>query len=298
MTDTGAVFRAIKIGYPDKITAETLGLTISTLTLLKEEFEEIKKVHTQGIPWYDAANLLMKNKGEVWYAYHCLESSEDDLKAEIIAEKEGTARIETPETPVVPDENEDIEKAGTEKPEKTEKKKGPKKKEVKEIKKEKIDVALEEEAGKHSGMALMEDAGTIGKELAIKRQELGKFVIDSMDGPAREFGYADLKEFLGLIYNFYVENYGIIEQKNGQINQLSEANNQLITALDERTRKAFISKAIDAHVFETIRRGMTVKPENLLAYSQYLDSYLRPISTENLIKLQPGEILNGIKAAQ
>ena len=48
----------------------------------------------------------------------------------------------------------------------------------------------------------MEDAGTIGKELAIKRQELGKFVIDSMDGPAREFGYADLKEFLGLIYNF------------------------------------------------------------------------------------------------
>ena len=139
----------------------------------------------------------------------------------------------------------------------------------------------------------MEDAGNIGRELALKRQEIGKFVMETMDSPARDLGFTDHKAFLEAVYIYYIQNYGTSEQKDAQIQELTETNRLLITALDDRNRKAFISKAIDQHVFETMRRGLQVTPENLLAYSQFLDSYLKPVSTENLLKLQPGEILNG-----
>ncbi|MDD3813247.1 MAG: hypothetical protein PHZ02_01265 [Desulfocapsaceae bacterium] len=297
MTDTGAVFRAVTIGYPDKIIAETLGITTSTLTLLKKEFEEIKRIHAQGVPWYEAADQLMKDKGEVYYAYHCLESSKEDLEAEAVAEKDGTARLETPEVPKSQGEEEPPEKTG--KPGRPKAAKMPKRKDVKEVKKDKIDEALHEEAEKGSGRALMEDAGNAGTEIALARQEIGMYVIDTMDMAAREFGYEkDLKAFLGAIYQFFIENHDTIEQKDEQIRQLNESINRLIEALDDRNRKAFISKVIDAHVFETMRRDMPIKPENLLAYSQYLESFLKPISTENLLKLQPGETLNGTKATQ
>lgn len=293
MTDTGAVIRAIQLGFPDKIIANTLGITISTLNLIKKDFEEIKSNHDQGRTWNETADITMKEKGVVWYAYHVLGATKDELEAEILAEKDGTQRLKPP-----PEQPPKKEPAGgrekTEKPEKPEpREKAPPKKEPKNIKKEKIDEAIGDEAARHSGEALMEDAGNIGREIAIRRQEIGRYV-ETMDGPARDLGYSDLKVFLETIFTYFISNYGKGEQKDAQIQELTEANQMLISALDDRNRKAFISKTIDQHVFETMRRGMPIKPENLLAYSQYLDSYLKPISTENLLKLQPGEILNGI----
>jgi len=292
MTDTGAVIRAIQLGFPDKIIANTLGITSSTLTLIKKDFEEIKGSKDLGRTWDETADITMKDKGMVWYAYHVLDSTQEELESEILAENEGKARLKAP--PEQPPKKEPAGGRGTEEPKKTEhREKAPPKKEPKNIKKEKIDEAIGDEAARHSGEALMEDAGNIGREIAIRRQEIGRYV-ETMDGPARDLGYSDLKVFLETIFTYFISNYGKGEQKDAQIQELTEANQMLISALDDRNRKAFISKAIDQHVFETMRRGMPIKPENLLAYSQYLDSYLKPISTENLLKLQPGEILNGI----
>lgn len=291
MTDTGAVFRAIKLGYPDKVIADTLGITISTLTLIKKEFEEIKNIHGQGRPWYEAAELMLKDKSEVWYAYHCLDSSKEELEGEILAEKDGTPRLKAPEPPKSQEEDNNTEK--TEKPEKKPPGRGAKKKDIKDVKKEKIDEAMKEEAARPSGEVLMEDAGNIGRELALKRQDIGKFVMDTMDSAARDLGFTEHKVFLEEIYTYYIQNYGTSEQKDTQIRELTELAEELSAKLNEDTRKKYIVIVQNTHVMETLDRGLPLKPENLLAHFRYLEELLKPISTENLLKLKPGEILNG-----
>jgi hypothetical protein len=288
MTDTGAAIRAIKLGHPDKIISHTLGITSGTLNIIKKDFEEITKMHQQGRLWYVAAEMLMKEKGMIWYAYHVLDSTKEELEAEILAETGGTPRLKAPDTPPEPGEPGDPEPKEKREP----KEKGaPKGK--KGIKSDKIDEAIGEEAARPSGEALMEDAGNIGKEIAVRRQEIGRYV-ETMDGAARDLGFSDLKIFLETIFTYFLSNYGRGEQKDQQIQELSEVNQMLITALDDRNRKAFISKAIDSHVFQTMQRGITIKPENLLAYSQFLEEYIKPVSTDNLLKFKPGEIINGI----
>ena len=292
MTDIGAVIRAINLGFPDKIIANTLGITISTLNLIKKDFEEIKSSYDQGRTWIETADLTMKDKGVVWYAYHILESSKEELEAEILAEKDGTARLKPP--PEHPEGKGSGKQEDPKKTETKEKPKGNKRKEGKEITKGEIDDSLRNEAARPSGEVLMEDAGNIGRELALKRQEIGKFVMDTMDSAARDLGFTDHKTFLEAIFTYYIQNYGTSEQKDEQIKELTELAEALSAKLSEDTRKKYIILVQNTHVMETLDRGLPLKPENLLAHFQYLEELLKPISTENLLKIKPGEILNGI----
>lgn len=270
--DTGAVIRAIKLGYPDEVIASTLEITTESANLIKKEFAEIKSMHSQKRPWVDAAAILMKEPEVIWYAYHVIETSDEELKQEILDENEGKPRLKPPHLP----EPKDPEKEHA-KEQKSKGGGGRGGKERKSPKKEEIDDSLEKEAEKATGELLMDDAGRIGRELAIKRQEIGKHVMGTMDATMRELGYKDPIPFLQMLFGFYLEN----NAKIVHISKLETTINTLTELLGERNRKAYISKQMDAHVLQLVKSGLPVKSENLLEYARFLELQITPVNIES-----------------
>lgn len=266
MTDTGAVIRALKLGHPAEVISESLGITPETVEVISKEFEEIKSAYDKGITWAEAASSLMKDKGEVWYAYHVIESSDEELEEEVKAENvDGKPRLKPPHI---------VDEAP---PPKKNPKGGPRaKKETKTPPKEKIDEGLTKQAEGPTGERLMERTGEIAKSLALKEQQIGQFVMDTMDPVMRELGIKDHIEYLQMLLSFFLENNSKIDH----INELEQTIETLTILLDERNRKAFIAKQTDNHVLELVSRGLPVKAENLLEYAKYLENQIRPVNNE------------------
>ena len=290
MTDTGAVIRAIKMGFEDSVICDTLKLTVATLDLIKIDSDNLRNSFDQGRSYDDAASLLLKDPSEVWYAYHVFETDNKTLEQEILDENEGKPRPKPPPTVKQKQKGEQIGEGKASKPKKTE----PIGKEKRKTAppKDKIDAEIKKEAEASTGAILMEDAGKIGEEIARKRQEIGKYVMETMDLAARQTGYPDLKAFLEFMYTHFINNYGKNEQKDRQIQDLADANQLLIDALAERNRRAFIARQIDVHVFETMERGHPVASGNLLEYARFLEEYYKPVNTDLLLQPKGDEGIN------
>lgn len=290
MTDTGAVIRAIKMGFEDSVICDTLKLTVATLDIIKIDYGNLRDSFDQGRSYEDAASMLLKESSEVWYAYHVFETDNKTLEQEILDENEGKSRPKQPPTIKQKQKAEQAGEGKAQKPKKPEKigKEGRRNAPPKD----KIDVEIKKEAEASTGAALMEDAGRIGEEIARKRQHIGKYVIETMDLAARQTGYPDLIEFLEFMYNHFINNYGKNEQKDRQIQELADANQLLIDALAERNRRAFIARQIDVHVFEIMDRGHPVASSNLLEYAKFLEEYYKPVNTDLLINSKGDELSN------
>ncbi len=276
MTDTGAIIRAIKMGFEDSIICDTLKLTSATLDIIKADYANLRDSFDKGRSYEETASILLKDPAEAWYAYHVFETDNKALEQEIIDENEGKPRSKPPVKQKV--KAEQTGEGKTPKPKKPEKI-GPEKRKSAPPK-EKIDDAIKKEAEASTGAALMEDAGKIGDEIARKRQELGKYVMEKMDLAARQTGFPDLTIFLEFIYNYFIETYGKNEKKDKQIQEITEANHILIDALSERNRRTLIARQIDGHVFEIMERGHPIASENLLEYAKFLETYIKPINTD------------------
>jgi len=290
MTDTGAVIRAIKMGFEDSVICDTLKLTVATLDLIKTDYGNLRNSFDQGRSYEDTASTLFKDPGEVWYAYHVFGTDNKTLEQEILDENEGKTRPKPPPTIKQKQKAEETGEVKAQKPKKTEPVGKEKRKNAPS--KEKIDEAITKEAEASTGAALMEDAGRIGEEIARKRQEIGKYVMETMDLAARQTGYTDLKVFLEFIYTHFINNYGKNEQKDRQIQDLADANQLLIDALAERNRRAFIARQIDGHVLEIMDRGHPVASSNLLEYAKFLEEYYKPVNTELLLNPKGDEGIN------
>ncbi|MDP3353584.1 MAG: hypothetical protein Q8S44_07580 [Flavobacteriaceae bacterium] len=289
MTDTGAVIRAIKMGFEDSVICDTLNITKPTLDLIKIDYGNLRDNFDQGRSSKDTASLLLKEPAEVWYAFHVFENDNKTLEQEILDENEGKPR---PKPPPFVKQKQKAEQDGESKvnqPEPKETKTGGKGNRKKTPSKEKIDEALTKEAEAATGAVLMEDAGRIGEEISRKRQEIGKYVMETMDLAARQTGYPELKTFLEFIYNHFINNYGKNEQKDRQIQDLNDANQLLIDALAERNRRAFIARQIDMHVLEIMDRGHPVASGNLLEYARFLEEYYKPVNTDLLVNSKGDE---------
>lgn len=280
MTDTGAVIRAIKMGFDDSVICDTLKITVATLDIIKVDYENLRDSFDQGRSFEETASLLLKDPAEAWYAYHVFETDNKSLEQEILDENEGKPR---PKAPPPVKQKQKAEQNGEGKPQKRKEPKIGKEGRKNAPTKDKIDEAITKEAEASTGATLMEDAGRIGEEIARKRQDIGKYVMESMDLAARQTGFTDLKVFLEFIYSHFINNYGKNEQKDRQIQELMDANQLLIDALAERNRRAFIARQIDVHVFETMNRGHPVASGNLLEYARFLEEYYKPVNTELLI---------------
>lgn len=293
MTDTGAVIRAIKMGFEDSVICDTLKLSAATLDLIKIDYGNLRDSFDQGRSYEDAASMLLKDPSEVWYAYHVFETDNKTLEQEILDENEGKTRPKPPPTVKQKQKGEQTGEVKAQKPKKPEKigKEGRKNAPPKD----KIDVEIKKEAEASTGAALMEDAGRIGEEIARKRQEIGKYAMETMDLAARQTGYTDLKAFVEFIYTHFINNYGKNEQKDRQIQELKDANQLLIEALAERNRRAFIARQIDLHVMEIMDRGHPVASTNLLEYAKFLEEYYKPVNTDLLVQSKGEEEINATR---
>ena len=269
MTDTGAVIRALKLGHPIDIISKTLGITPESVELIAKEFEEIKSLHDKGMSWEEAASLLMKDRGVVWYAYHVIETPDEELEEEIKAENvDGVPRLKPPRL-------EDEPPPPKEKPKGGRGARSGGKKDSK-LPKEKIDEGLRQQGETPTGERLMERTGEIAKALALQEQQIGQFVLETMGPAMREFGYKEPIVFLQMIYDFFLEN----NSKIGHIKELEETIEMLTACLDERNRKERIAKQTDTHVLELVSRGLPVITENLLAYAKFLEQQIPQVNIE------------------
>lgn len=293
MTDIGAVIRAIKMGFEDSVICDTLKLSAATLDLIKIDYGNLRDSFDQGRGYEDAASMLLKDTGEVWYAYHVFETDNKELEQEILDENEGKTRPKPPPTVKQKQKGEQTGEGKPPKPKKPEKIGTEKRKNAPP--KDKIDEAILKEAEASTGAALMEDAGKIGEEIARKRQHIGKYVMETMDLAARQTGYLDLIEFLEFMYTHFINNYGKNEQKDRQIQEVKDANQLLIEALAERNRRAFIARQIDLHVMEIMDRGHPVASSNLLEYAKFLEEYYKPVNTDLLINSKGDEEINATR---
>lgn len=290
MTDTGAVIRAIKMGFEDSVICDTLHITKATLDLIKIDSGNLRNSFDQGRSYEDTASLLLKDPAEAWYAFHVFETDNKTLEQEILDENEGKSR---PKPPPTAKQKQKAEQTGEGKPPKSKKPEKIGKEGRKNAPpKEKIDEAITKEAEASTGATLMEDAGRIGEEIARKRQDIGKYVMDTMDLAARQTGFTDLKSFLEFIYTHFINNYGKNEQKDRIIQEITDANQLLIDALEERNRRAFIARQIDVHVLETMDRGHPIASANLLEYAKFLELYYKPVNTELLVNPKGEDEIN------
>uniref|UniRef100_A0A6H1ZXI8 Uncharacterized protein n=1 Tax=viral metagenome TaxID=1070528 RepID=A0A6H1ZXI8_9ZZZZ len=92
MTDTGAVIRAIKMGFEDSVICDTLHITKATLDLIKIDYGNLINNFDKGRSYEDTASLLLKDPAEVWYAYHVFESDNKTLEQEILDDNKGIPR--------------------------------------------------------------------------------------------------------------------------------------------------------------------------------------------------------------
>lgn len=295
MTDTGAVIRALKMGFEDSVICDTLKITAATLDIIKADYSNLRDSFDQGRSYEDTASLLLKDPAEAWYAYHVFETDNKALEQEILDENEGKPRPKMP--PPIKQKGKAAEQTGQTGEGKPQKQKKPEKIGTEKRKsappKEKIDEAIKKEAEASTGAALMEDAGKIGDEIARKRQEIGKYVMDTMDLAARQTGFPDLITFLEFIYNHFINNYGKNEQKDRQIQELIDANQLLIDTLSETNRRAFIAHKIDLHVLGLMDRGYPVASGNLLEYARFLEEFYKPVNTDLLDIQKVGDNING-----
>ncbi len=267
MTDTGAVIRALKLGHPTDLISKTLGITPESVEFIAKEFDEIKAMCDEGASWEEASSRSMKERGEVWYAYHVIETSNEELEEEIKAENiEGKERLKPPRLEDEPPAPKEKPKGG----------RGGGKKDTKKVTKEKINEGLREKGETPTGEALMERTGKIAVDLALKEQQLGQHVMDTMDPTMREFGYKDPIDFIQMIYDFFLEN----NSKVGHIQELEGTIETLTALLDERNRKAFIAKQTDTHILELVSRGLPVVTDNLLAYAKFLELQIPQVNIE------------------
>lgn len=278
MTDFGAVFRALKLGHPDHVIGETLGVTSDTIEQAKKDFDEIKELYGKGKSLEETAALLLKDPELVWYAYHVIDTEKEKLEKEAIAEREGKPRIRPPKS-TPPKKEEKPEPS----PPRGERRKG------REFRKEHVDKTIQETAETPTAEVLVGDAGKIGRELAIGRQELGKHVMEATSSTMTHFGYADPIAFFDYIFRFFLDNYNIVQEKDAQIKDLQEANEKLQAIIDEDIVKLFIAKSTDRFATSAHLGKIPVSLEDVEAYRNMLIDFFSS-SILGKIELGPDEI--------
>lgn len=110
----------------------------------------------------------------------------------------------------------------------------------------------------------------IAKSLAIDRQELGKWIMESHGTIAAQYGYTNLMMFMEHVLNFWIENQGKIEEQKEEIAELTELINQLKEIVEIDMAQVFIAKSIDNITVAALMGGGSLDIESLEAYKHLL----------------------------
>lgn len=278
MTDDGAIFRAIKIGYPDDVIADSFGILPNTLEQYMKDFEEINDQYNRGKPFEQTAALLMKPAELVWYVYHVIETDKKALEKEILAETKGEQRVGPPKLTPPPPLREEPERQEPKTP----------KQKKRDVTKENVEKTIRETAERPAAEVLVDDAGRLGREVAIRRQELGKHVMEAISTAMVQFGYEDPIAFFDAIFNFFLDNYGTVQKKDAQIADLTAANETLQATMDEDIVKLFIGKSIDRFATSAQLGKIPITSDDIEAYRNLLIAFFKS-SLLGKVELGPEE---------
>lgn len=239
----GAIMVAIRCGWTDDDILDEFHLTIGTLKAVKAEYEMI-----------EAQLGEMRTVSEIAEGLKCSEEFVENVKH----------LIETDEETLVKEAQEvqEPEEQGEKQPKG---KKGAGK--VKDV-----DKHLKRTGEEQAASVLVSDAGDISRDVATKRQEIGRYVMEEMGAVAMQYGYSDHKTFLQMIYEFWLNNSGTIQEKDGQIAELLVVNEQLQAELDRDILRVFVAKSLDRVVIAAMMGGGTLDPDTLQAYKRVLET--------------------------
>ena len=238
----GAVMAAIRCGESEDEIRSKFSLTTSTLTAIKTEYFEIKNLLDVLITISEIAEELQCSEEFVEEVRRIIETDVETLFKEVT---------------LAPEQQQQQEKT------KSQGKKGSKVKH--------IDQNLKKVGEEKTAEVLVGDAGDIAKEVAIQRQDLGKFVMEIMGTVAMQFGYKDLKVFLrDEVFDFWLKNQGRIREMEVQIEEISAVNQHLQEALERDMIGLYISKCLDRITVSAMIGGGELDPDKLYAYKKVL----------------------------
>lgn len=242
----GAIMAAIRCGEPDDDILSGFHIRSSTLTSIKTEFEKISTMLTGLIPISEIAKSIKGSEEFVEEVRRIIETDEETLIGQATGDRE------QPQEPQKPPG-----------------KKGSKAKH--------IDQNLKNVGEAQSAEVLVGDAGDIAKEVAIQRQDLGKFVMEDMGTVAMQFGYKNLKEFLrDEVFEFWLKNRGRIQEMEALIEELKTINQELRGALEQDMVGLLVAKKMDKIICILAEKG-TFDPERL---PQILTEYKKVLASD------------------
>lgn len=279
MTDDGAIFRALKMGFPEDYLQEFFGILPNTLEQYKRDFDEINDQYNRGKPFEQTAALLMKPAELVWYVYHVIETNKKALEKEILAETNGEQRVGPAKLTPPPPPLEETERQEPRTP----------KRKKRDVTKENVEEVIRETAERPAAEVLVDDAGRLGREVAIRRQDLGKHVMEAISTAMVQFGYDDPIAFFDAIFNFFLDNYGTVQKKDAQIADLTAANETLQATIDEDIVKLFIGKSIDRFATSAQLGKIPITSGDIEAYRNLLIAFFKS-SLLDKVELGPEEI--------
>jgi len=236
----GAVMAAIRCGESDIQIRSRFKISTGTLTAIKTEYEEIK-------------NQL------------------DDLRtiSEIVEELQCSEEFVEEVRRIIETDVETLFKEVVAPPEQQQQKTKPQGK--KESKAKGIDKNLKKTGEEQTAAVLVGDAGDIAKEVAIQRQDLGKFVMEVMGTVAMQFGYKDLKVFLrDDVFDFWLKYQGRIREMEALIEELKIINQHLQDAIERDMIGLYIAKCLDRITVSAMIGGGELDPDKLYAYKKVL----------------------------
>ncbi len=243
----GAIMAAIRCGESNEDILAEFHISSGTLTAIKKEFGTIQTMLGELKPVSEIADSL-----------DCSEEFIEEVRRIIETDIETLVReAEAGEEPWRPEQ--------TEQPEKPKGKKGA-------GKARDIDKSLKKTGEEQAASVLVSDAGDISRDVATKRQEIGRFVMEEMGTVAAQFGYSDHKAFLQMIFEFWINNYGKLQEKDQQIAELTVVNGELQAVVDQDIKKLFIARSLDRVVIAALMGGGTLDADTLQAYKRILET--------------------------
>ena len=236
----GAVMAAIRCGESDDEIRSKFSITTETLTAIKNEYMDIKRQLDDLRAISEIADEFECSEEFVEGVKHILETDVETLYNETDV---GEQRQEKKKPPG---------RRGGSKPKHTD---------------QNIKNAAEEKIAD----VLVGDAGDVAKEIAIQRQDLGKFVMEVMGTVAMQFGYKDLKEFLrDVVFDFWLKNQGKIQEMEARIVEYETINQLLQEAVEQNMIGVYIAKCLDRITVSAMIGGGELDPDKLFAYKQVL----------------------------
>jgi len=211
----GAVMAAIRCGESNDEIRSKFNILTNGLTAIKTEYEEIKNQLDNLRAVSEIAEEFQCSEGFVEEVRRIIETDVETLFKEVTAAPEQKQEKQKPQG----------------------KKGGSKAKH--------IDKNLKNIGEEKTAEVLVGDAGDVAKEIAIQRQDLGKFVMEVMGTVAMQFGYKDQKQFLMDEHDFWLKYQGRIREMEALIEELKIINQMLQDALEQDMIGVLVAKKMD-----------------------------------------------------